>query len=381
MYAEKLKNGKVRYGMSYTDQRGKSKRISVTMPKDTATYRREADRILNSKIRKALIGQNPETLKLKELADLYLEQNRPFIKEVTHRRNKSAIYACVRMIGEDINVSKLGAKIVSTALYQSGRDNSTLNEFLRRFKAFMRWAYANDYIADVSWVDKLKPYPAPTTKEKNKDKYLEREELQTLLPQLYVRINRYVIAFLALSGLRIGECLALTKDDVNLKKRTIRVNKTYNEQLHTVSEGAKTYSGNRMVYMQDELYNLCAEVQEYYLRMGIESDLFFCDLDGKRLSYARLNKYFRENCERVLNKHLTLHSLRHTHASLLFEQGISLENVASRLGHSSSKTTLEIYTHVTQRKQEMYNAEVKGVKIISHDFPTEQKRSSETPEK
>lgn len=364
MYCEELKNGKARYGMSYTDGRGKSHRVSVTMPRNTATYRREAEKVLNEKIRRATIGDRPDELKLGELAELYYEQSRPFVKEVTYIRNKNAIKAIVRMIGADINVSKLTAKIVSTALYESGRDNSTLNEFLRRFKAFMRWGYANDYVADVTWLKKLKPFPDLSRREKNAEKYLERDELQTLLPQMYVRINKYAIYTLALSGLRVGELLALTKEDVNLKERYIRVNKTYNEQLKAVSEGAKTYSGNRKVYMQDELRDLCAEILEYYRRLNVESDLFFCDLQGKRLSYARLNKYFAENTERVLHRRLTLHSLRHTHASLLFESGASLSAVAYRLGHSSSKVTERIYLHVTQRKQEMYNAEVKEVHFV-----------------
>ena len=247
MYCEELKNGKARYGMSYTDGRGKSHRVSVTMPRNTATYRREAEKVLNEKIRRATIGDRPDELKLGELAELYYEQSRPFVKEVTYIRNKNAIKAIVRMIGADINVSKLTAKIVSTALYESGRDNSTLNEFLRRFKAFMRWGYANDYVADVTWLKKLKPFPDLSRREKNAEKYLERDELQTLLPQMYVRINKYAIYTLALSGLRVGELLALTKEDVNLKERYIRVNKTYNEQLKAVSEGAKTYSGNRKV--------------------------------------------------------------------------------------------------------------------------------------
>lgn len=364
MYKETLPTGKVRYGMSYTDSRGRSKRVSVTMPKDTATYRRQAEAILNEKIRKATIGDRPDELKLGELAELYYEQAKSFVKEVTYIRNKNAVKTLVQIIGADINVSKLTAKIVSTALYDSGRDNSTLNELQRRFKAFLRWGYANDYVADVTWLKKLKPFPDISRREKNAEKYLERDELQTLLPRLYVRVNRYVIYFLALSGLRIGEALALTKDDVSLKTRMITVNKTYNEQLHTVSEGAKTYSGNRKVYMQDELYALCAEILEYYRRLNVESDLFFCDLQGKRLSYARLNKYFAENTERVIHRRLTLHSLRHTHASLLFESGVSLSAVASRLGHSSSRTTERIYLHVTQRKQEMYNAEVKEVHFV-----------------
>lgn len=364
MYCEELKSGKARFGMSYTDGRGKSHRVSVTMPRNTATYRREAEKILNEKIRKATIGDRPDELKLGELAELYYEQSRPFVKEVTYIRNRNAVKTLVQIIGADINVSRIGSKIVSTALYESGRDNSTLNELLRRFKAFMRWGYANDYVADVTWLKKLKPFPDISRREKNAEKYLERDELQALLPQLHVRINRYAIYMLALSGLRVGELLALTKDDVNLKERYIRVNKTYNEQLKAVSEGAKTYSGNRKVYMQDELRDLCAEILEYYRRLNVESDLFFCDLQGKRLSYARLNKYFAENTERVIGRRLTLHSLRHTHASLLFEQNVSLQAVAARLGHSSSKVTERIYLHVTQRKQEQYNSEVKEIHLV-----------------
>lgn len=365
MYCEELKNGKARFGMSYTDGRGKSHRVSVTMPRNTATYRREAEKVLNEKIRRATIGDRPDELKLGELAELYYEQAKSFVKEVTYIRNKNAVKTLVQIIGADINVSKLTAKIVSTALYGSGRNNSTLNELLRRFKAFMRWGYANDYVADVTWLKKLKPFPEDMTmKEKNMNKYLERDELQALLPQMYVRINKYAIYTLALSGLRVGELLALTKEDVNLKERYIRVNKTYNEQLKAVSEGAKTYSGNRKVYMQDELYDLCREILEYYRRLNVESDLFFCDLQGKRLSYARLNKYFAENTERVIGRRLTLHSLRHTHASLLFEQNVSLQAVAYRLGHSSSRVTERIYLHFTQRKQEQYNSEVKEIRLV-----------------
>ena len=369
MYCEELKNGKVRFGMSYTDARGKSHRVSVTMPRNSATYRREAEQVLNEKIRKATLGDDPARLTLGELAKLYDEQNRPYVKEVTHIRNMSAVNAVVGMIGASTSIGKISAKLVSTALYGSGRDNSTLNGFLKRFKAFLRWSYRNDYVSDVTWLKKLKPFPEDTTmKEKNMNKYLERDELQTLLPQLHVRINRYAITMLALSGLRVGELLALTKADVDMEHRLIRVNKTYNEQTKTVSSGAKTYSGNRNVYMQDELYDLCAEIIEYYKRMshlaGTQSDLFFCDLDGNRLGYARLNKYFAENTERIIGRRLTLHSLRHTHASLLFEQGVSLQAVAVRLGHKSSKITEEIYLHITKRKQEQYNQEVKEVRIL-----------------
>ncbi|NME31573.1 tyrosine-type recombinase/integrase [Lactobacillus ruminis] len=51
-------------------------------------------------------------------------------------------------------------------------------------------------------------------------------------------------------------------------------------------------------------------------------------------------------------KKITLHGFRHTHASLLFQAGATIKEVQTRLGHSSSKTTLDIYTHVTQSKKQ-----------------------------
>lgn len=382
MYCEELKNGKVRFGMSYTDARGEARKVSVTMPRNTATYRREAERVLNDKIRKANIERCAD-LKLGELAELYLEQNRPYIKEVTHIRNANAIKAIVQMLGANTNVSLLGARSVSAAFYASGRNNSTLNEFLRRFKAFMRWAYDNDYVENVDWLKKIRPFPDKSTKEKNAMKYLERNELQAVLSAMDIAIFRMAITALALSGLRIGELLALTRADVDCEARTIHVDKTYNEQLHIVSEGAKTYAGNRDVYMQDELLSLCEEIRDYYERMGVDSELWLCDLDGNRLTYQKLNKYFAATCEAVLQRRLSLHSLRHTHASLLFEAGTSLSAVSYRLGHQHSRVTEDIYIHVTQRKREMYNAELKDVHLLefSHNFPIEGSAIAETVEK
>ena len=364
MYTEALKNGKVRYGLYYTDDLGIGKRVTVTMPKDSPANRREAEKILNEKIRKP-----SENIRLRDLADLYLEGNRPFIKETTHIRNAGAMNSICRILGGNTNVSKLTARSVSTAFYKSGRDNSTLNEFLTRFKAFMRWAYRNDYVQDVAWLAKLKPFPAPSTKEKNKEKYLEGDELNLLLDNLSIRINKYVISALALSGLRIGELLALTVDDVDYNRRMINVDKTWSKITGKVSEGAKTYAGNRQVYMQDELYDLCKEIDAFYAerqqQIGFERKLFFCDFDGKVLSYDRLNKYFRENCERIVGRPLSLHSLRHSHASLLFEAGASLPAVAYRLGHENSKVTRDIYIHITQKKQAAYNAEFRGVSLLN----------------
>lgn len=72
----------------------------------------------------------------------------------------------------------------------------------------------------------------------------------------------------------------------------------------------------------------------------------------------------KENAARVLNRKITAHTLRHTHASLLLEQGIGIDTISRRLGHEDSKVTKEIYLHVTEKLKEKDNQQISLVKIL-----------------
>ena len=93
--------------------------------------------------------------------------------------------------------------------------------------------------------------------------------------------------------------------------------------------------------------------------------LLFCDSNGEHIKYYAYNKYFRENTLRVLGKAYTVHSLRHTHASLLLEQGVDVDSISRRLGHSDSAVTREIYLHITKKKQNQENLKIKELKLIA----------------
>ncbi len=370
MYTELLPSGKYRHQITFTEERtGKKKKVSVTTDKNTEKARREAEKTLNSRIRTIDGAVAASDLTLDRLCEMFLEARRPFWRTATLRRYEFSLKAIRNTLGGDSLVTKLTAHYVQQQFNRSGRNTTTLNEMLRSFKTLMTWAYKNDYVPSVEWLNKLDRYPEPSVREKNAEKYLERDELTALLPELKIDLNRYVIAFLALSGLRVGEALALTKADVDLDARMIHVTKTRDAVTGIVQDGAKTYASNRDVYIQDELYGLCRDILKYMRKMslacGFRSDLFFSDFDGRPLQYDRLNKYFRENTEHVLGRRLTLHSLRHTHASLMFEGGASLDAVSLRLGHSDSRITKEIYLHVTERLREQYNQTFDAIKILS----------------
>lgn len=62
--------------------------------------------------------------------------------------------------------------------------------------------------------------------------------------------------------------------------------------------------------------------------------------------------------------HITVHALRHTHASLLLEKGVSIDTISRRLGHKNSKITREIYLHVTEKLKEKDNSQIAAINIF-----------------
>ncbi|WP_313120708.1 tyrosine-type recombinase/integrase [Proteiniclasticum ruminis] len=89
-----------------------------------------------------------------------------------------------------------------------------------------------------------------------------------------------------------------------------------------------------------------------YNTMG-KNQLVFTNLKNKFINPQKIGQKIRPICKKIDLKEITPHGFRHTHCSLLFEAGVSIEEVQDRLGHSDIKTTMNKYAHVTdQRKEE-----------------------------
>ena len=120
--------------------------------------------------------------------------------------------------------------------------------------------------------------------------------------------------------------------------------------------------------MQDELYDLCKRLYAPTIISIDNSDLLFSD-GGDHLQYRAYEKYFCTNAQRLIGRKLTIHSLRHTHASLMMENGMDEQSIARRLGHTNSKVTKEIYLHVTKKMQERENQKIKSIRILNQFAP------------
>lgn len=369
MWVENMKNGKFRFAERYKDyMTGKTKKVSVVLEKNTPQSRKVAQKILSEKIENASNAPIVKSVTFGNLVSKYLDYQKTAVKPSTYSRNRFACNTLTEIFGGDVVVDKLTAKYIKDKLLSTGKASGTLNEYLKRLKALIRWGYQNDYIFNISFLDKIEPFNDTPHKIKIQDKYLEADELKALLSGMHLENWKLLTQFLALSGLRFGEAAALTLSDVDFDNRLIHVTKTY-DMVNNVVTSPKTLCSIRDVFCQDELFEVCRSVKICMLRQSIifgygRSNLFFQSADGTHVNYYAYGKYLRYNSMKLLGRAITPHALRHTHASLLLEHGIPIDTISRRLGHENSQVTREIYLHVTEKLKEKDNQKIAKVKIM-----------------
>lgn len=181
-------------------------------------------------------------------------------------------------------------------------------------------------------------------------KFLEPKEVSQLINYFEHNIFRKTLfRVLCYVGLRRGEALALTWEDIDFKTKTLTVNKAIgiNKQNQVYLKGPKNKASYRTLDLDSKTLLSLKE-----LKLSSKSDLVFPSPIGGYLRLSTPNEKLQETLEKLGIKKITLHDLRHTHASLLFASGRSVKYVQARLGHSRAETTMNIYVHVTQKEQD-----------------------------
>lgn len=345
---------------------GKRHKIGVTIDRNTPQARNNAKTKLDEMV-KMKETATPDCMPLSDLVKLYRAAQKPILKKSTYMRNYYKCNTFISIFGEKTDVNKMTAGIVKAGFIKHKPAPGAVNENIIRFKALLRWAYQNDFIKDSAIIDKLTPMKDAAKKEKLKDKYLEPDECNKLLDAMKMPVWHNLTQFLILSGCRIGEVFALNENDVDLINREITINKTYDHNNRIITD-PKTYASNRMVYMQDELYaltrSILAQNQKNRKMLYLNQTPLFFDLTGAHAHYDAYRKYLRETSLKVLGRKITPHIFRHTHASLLAENGLPFDVISRRLGHEDSKITRDIYIHITEKRKEKDNEMIKQLKLI-----------------
>ena len=329
---------------------GKIKRVTVPLEKDTAQARRKATEALLEKARQ---NSTPSCEKsLNSLVELYLKKKncKETSRDTDRHRLKKAL--------EVLNGIPIDAKAINRAFMESDKKPRTLNAYIEVLRAMLRWCYRYGYIEEdiAPQIYKLADNDPRVPADQ---KYLEPGELKNVLSQMS-GMYLYVCRFLVLTGCRIGEAAALTWDDIS--DGYVHITKTESKYGVTTP---KTETSTRDIFIQDELADLLKEYKEwrllYMMSLGIRTERLFFTQSGERVLSKLLGRYLSHiECP----KHLHPHIFRHTHTALLAEQGMSLEAIGRRLGHSNSQITKEVYFHVTEKIKKRDEEAIRKVRIL-----------------
>jgi len=368
MWREETKSGKIRLCERYQDPlTDKIKKVTVTAENGSRLAIRQAQETLEAKIEKLKNAVESDSVTLKQLTDKYLEHQKKVLKPSSYASTQAHMKYILTMFDPDTYVNRLTARIVAEKISAGSSSDYMQNRNILYFKAMINWGFDNDMVREKTWLDKIKRVPIRKNREELESKYLEKEELKKLLDALADYPTwQLATEFLALSGLRAGEMIALKESDI--QEDGIHVNKTYSVGVNAFSDTPKTQAGNRVVYIQPELEAVIKKIRKHNLRIkmltGSRLDNFILNKDGNKFSYDGFQHKLKSTADRVLHKHVTPHVLRHTHTSLLAEEGIPLDTISRRLGHADSALTLQIYTHITEKRKAKDNAMLSAVKIL-----------------
>lgn len=370
MWIEELPNGKYKFFERYKDPyTEKWKRVSVTLDSGSNRAKKEAQKLLDERIESTLASlQAPDVLFTAVLDEWWGF----YQKEI----KRSSISSLTGNVNELRSIFALNVKIVNidTRYIQNFLNNLEVTRSkLERFKSILNltfdYALALDYIKDNPARRAKLPKMLKTIDDyqKTAKKFLEDTELKKLIEELYRRPNTYRLAllaeFMAYNGCRIGEAIAIKPENIDFENKTVAIHGTLDKTVgYTRGEKTttKTSASWRTVAMSEkeieillrmiELNELSKNTNSKYVDLGY----VFVTKNGIPIQNNSFNTAIRNANERLdtpIDKHLTSHIFRHTLVSRLAEYNIPLKAIMQRVGHSDSKTTLQIYTHVTQKME------------------------------
>lgn len=183
-------------------------------------------------------------------------------------------------------------------------------------------------------------------KKKNREMafWTKEEYLQFIDAMMDKPLSFYAFEMLYWCGIREGELLALTPADFDLDKRTVTINKTFQ---HTggkdIITPPKTEKSNRTITMPRFLADEMQEYLKMQYNIGLDDRMF-------PVTKSYLYREMQRGCQETGVKRIRIHDLRHSHISLLIDQGFSAVAIADRVGHESIDITYN-YAHLFPSKQ------------------------------
>ncbi|HXG38677.1 MAG TPA: tyrosine-type recombinase/integrase [Bacteroidota bacterium] len=290
-----------------------------------ARSRAEAEKFISSGF-KSRDAHNPD-LTLSQFTPQFLQYAETNLAPPTVLLYKQAIGTFRRLIG-DFNLRSYTVQDVETFKVKRSREVSSVkvNIDFRTLKAFFQTALRWNLIQENPFlgVQQLKIPPKPPS-------YLSQDEFQNLLRVITIPWFKNLVIFAVSTMMRCGEIVSLTWNSIDLRRRVIFIQNTKDFRIKT--------SKPRAIPMNDWVYRFLATRENKIGRV-------FSFPNGKELTVGYVSRRFKKYVLKAgLNKEIHFHSLRHTGATWLVQEGVSIYAVQRLLGHSNISVT-QMYGHL-----------------------------------
>jgi integrase len=184
-----------------------------------------------------------------------------------------------------------------------------------------------------------------------------KEEVNRFLSVAKKESVYYPIYYLAITtGMRRGEILGLKWQDIDFEQGVINIQRSWTTTgKEAILTDTKTNFSARSINISKnviEILKAHRKKQEEHLKLlGIKTDFVFVNRNGNLIRHNNLWRSFKTMQEKAGVPLIRFHDLRHIHASILLQKGVHPKIVSERLGHSSIKITLDIYSHLVPGMQ------------------------------
>lgn len=363
MFFKEIESGKYRYYQKYwNEDECQWKQVSVTLNSKTRQAQSQARKLLENKIEKILsIAPSGENLTVSVVLKDWLVIRQMELKESTYIGQFNMVLNFEKEFGK-YKISSIKPVDLQRFLMAKSWSSSYRIFYKAVINLFFKYCVSIKIIKinPMELVVLPKERQSLEALQAKQERFLSLNDMKRFLKKLFKEGKNWrynlLAEFMYLTGLRIGEVLALQWSDIDTEKKLINVSHTLNRRRklrdYKVTE-PKTISAYRAIYINDRVLTILTIFREGNRGMREQSFIFLSDR-GYPLNPQSFNRYLQYYFNPLdYNKsecfRLTSHVFRHSHISLLTELGFHIKEIMERVGHSDEQTTLRIYTHVTKQ--------------------------------
>lgn len=336
------------YRVTYIDNSGKRKEISKSGFSTKAEARVAADKVEHE----LNIGMSVEKGEM-----LFLDYYKDWINNYKlgayspdNDRSYRQFYALAEEYFQGVKLKEVTHEMYQRFLndYSIGRAKETVRKAHNKIGASLRHAFNHAHISsNPTYRIVLRGAEGAS----DESKYLNEQEAKDLLTALLdgIQMNyitRYILILQLATGARVSEIMALQFKDFNFLNNRIDINKSWDYK----------YTNDFIPTKNKETRNISVDKKTMEIIKGfynhqinqkiVDSKSRVFANKGKVPSVTAINKALKSACRRAGTQRVTSHALRHTHASLLILNDVSIAYISKRLGHHSIDITTKVYSHV-----------------------------------